>query len=131
MTTILKFVLNTHQQVLDVHLTGINSKKNIFISLTYEYLRIFSPCELSKVQSNKNTPSIPEVFHKKNVNIITIESVGKHGYRIVFDDDHHDVFSAEVLFTLSQHFEQHWPLYIKNLSSTNSREASINFKSVS
>lgn len=123
-------MLNTHQQVLDVHFTDTSSQQINVISLTYEYLRIFSPSELNKAKPNKNSPFIPKVFHKKNITIIAIESVGKHGYRVLFDDSHHDIFSSDDLLTLSQQFEQCWPLYIKSLSSTNSREESINFKSI-
>jgi len=131
MSTILKFILNTPSKALDVHFTSTTSQQNNIISLSFEYLRIFSPSELSKTKANNDgSPLIPEVFHKKNVTIIAIESVGKHGYRIIFDDNHQDIFSSEELLHLSVQFEQYWPLYIKSLSTTHSREASINFKSV-
>lgn len=130
MSTLFKFVLNTQLYTLDIHFKEDILQKNNIISLTYEYLRIFSPSELNKAKSNTNSPFIPKVFHKKNVTIVAIESVGKHGYRMVFDDGHYDIFSSDELLTLSQQFEQCWPLYIKSLSSTNSREESINFKPI-
>ena len=130
MSAILKFILNAKQKTLGVHLNNNTSSQNHIISLSYEYLRIFSPSELSKIAKTNNALSIPEVFHKKDITITFIESVGKHGYRIVFDDGYNDTFSGDELLNLAKQFDQYWPIYINSLSSANSREASINFKSI-
>lgn len=93
-------------------------------SYTYEFLRVFSPVALSK---SKNKP--PEVYHKKQVKLLLIESVAKHGYRFTFDDGHVDIYSTEYLLMLRDTQAGLWSNY---LAATNnighSREASIDIK---
>jgi len=132
MASPIKFTLKTKQQTLEVLLSDATSQSIPPLLLSYEYLRVFSPKELQKVSSNKTSTakSTPQVFHKKNVLLIAIEPLGKHGHRLIFDDGFDDIFSTNELFELSQNFNDNWSCYLENLSTNNSREESINFKAI-
>jgi DUF971 family protein len=125
MQNIEKFILNNSQSTLTCCFNDTTQS-----SLTYEYLRVFSPTEQKKTQSKKSPSTTPQVFHKKSVKIIAIEPLGKHGYRFVFDDNYSDVFSDNNLADLVKQHEQLWPEYELSLTSVNSREESINFKAI-
>ena len=103
---------------------------NSEIIMSYEYLRVFSPSEIKKIQSSKTQLTTPQVFHKKNIKLSVIEPLGKHGYRFIFDDNYSDVFSDIDLMTLYQNHTSSWANYTASLTSTNSREESINFKAI-
>ncbi|HBY86021.1 MAG TPA: hypothetical protein DEO86_09115, partial [Colwellia sp.] len=62
--------------------------------LSFEYLRISSDANSAK--KNK-AGQIQVTSHKKNVLLISIESVAKHGYRLIFDDDHSAIYSEDFL----------------------------------
>lgn len=122
---IAKLTLHSNQGFLTV--TDVLDES---ISLTFEYLRIFSPTESKKVQSSKSTSTSPQVFHKKQIKISTIDLLGKHGYRFIFNDGFTDVFSDADLINLYQQYDDSWATYEASLSSINSREENINFKAV-
>lgn len=89
--------------------------------LRFEYLRVFSPPISNSTKQNAL------VTHKKLVKLITIEAVGKHGYRLIFDDQHSALYSTEYLLQLIQEDEQRWQHYLTELqASGHSREAMIN-----
>jgi len=98
------------------------------IQLTYEYLRVYS------TQAEKTPAQGQEsqfVFHKKQVKLLNIEAVGKHGYRFIFDDNHKAIYSETYLLTLYNEHRQRWQAYLAETNaSANSREASIQFKEV-
>jgi DUF971 family protein len=105
------------------------SKKNLSIEfnngevacLPFEYLRVFTPT------ANKPTKQNSLVTHKKDVVLTTIESLGKHGYRFIFDDQHNAIYSTEYIALLVQEHDTRWQHYLTNLkASGHSREAMIN-----
>lgn len=96
-------------------------------ALSFEYLRVFAPTD------DKGQPSglTPKVYHKKQVQLLSIESVGKHGYRFIFDDGHSNTYSTDYLSVLVAEYEQRWQHYLNSASSAiNSREATIEIKEV-
>ena len=94
--------------------------------LSFEYLRISSDANSAK--KNK-AGQIQVTSHKKNVLLISIESVAKHGYRLIFDDDHSAIYSEDFLQTLALEHEIRWENYLSDLKdSGHSREAMIDFK---
>jgi DUF971 family protein len=94
--------------------------------LSFEYLRISADANSAK--KNK-AGQIQVVSHKKNVLLLSIESVAKHGYRLIFDDEHSAIFSEEYLQTLALEYETRWQAYLSILKdSGHSREAMIDFK---
>lgn len=132
MTNISKFTLNANQDVLEISLKDSLAEQSNPLSLSYEYLRIFSPSECQKAHSAKQpTPNnIPQVFHKKHIQLSHIEPLGKHGHRFIFNDGFNDIYSTAHLLELAYKFDANWSLYLSGLTSTNSREESINFKAV-
>ena len=95
---------------------------------SFEYLRVFSPL---KEKASVEIGNFSCVFHKKQVKLLNIESVGKHGYRFIFDDNHNAIYSAEYLNALYQEQNERWQLYLTETNASNkSRQASINFKEV-
>ena len=94
--------------------------------LSFEYLRISS--DTNSVKKNK-IGQIQVTSHKKNVLLTSIESVAKHGYRLIFDDGHSAIFSEEYLQTLALEYDTRWQNYLRILKeSGHSREAMIDFK---
>jgi DUF971 family protein len=92
--------------------------------LSFEYLRISSATSLA----NK-TKTAQVISHKKGVLLTHIESVAKHGYRLIFDDGHSVIFSEEYLQTLALEYESRWQDYLGELKiSGHSREAMIDIK---
>ena len=85
---------------------------------------------LMRTQLKKNKAGqIQVTSHKKNVLLISIESVAKHGYRLIFDDDHSAIYSEDFLQTLALEHEIRWENYLSDLKdSGHSREAMIDFK---
>jgi DUF971 family protein len=88
--------------------------------LAFEYLRVFTP------NNNNSAKQSPLVTHKKLVVLQAIENIGKHGYRLVFDDQHSTIYSEEYLVLLIKEYEQRWQHYLAELqASGHSREAMI------
>lgn len=115
MVKIERFILKQAEQKLSIYLV-----KDQLIELTFEYLRVFSPQSV-----NKKNPTVEA--HKKNIQLIAIESVGKHGFRLIFDDEHSAIYSAEYLELLALEYTERWQHYLAQLkASGHSREAMIN-----
>lgn len=111
------FTLNQPEK----HLTIAFSRKKTF-QLSFEYLRVFSP------QTIESKTAAVEA-HKKQVRLLVIEAVGKHGYRFIFDDNHSAIYSFSYLEALALEQKQRWQQYLAQLkASGHSREAMINIK---
>ena len=108
----------------------INTRKNSltidFINgdtacLDFEYLRVFTP---RQQQSAKQQTVIA---NKKLVQLIAIENVGKHGFRLIFDDQHNAIYTAEYFKLLIKEYDKRWQHYLAELkASGHTREAIIN-----
>lgn len=97
------------------------------IDLSFEYLRVFSPSN----DKGQPTGTTPKVYHKKQVQLVKIESVGTHGYRFIFDDGHSNIYNSDYLQLLALEYQQRWQRYLQSTSTAiNSREATIEFKEV-
>jgi DUF971 family protein len=108
-------------------LEDIEQQNSEVINLKFEYLRVFAPT----TDKDQAAGSAPKVYHKKLVRLLKIESVGKHGYRFIFDDEHSGIYNSDYLKTLGAEYQQRWQNYLKSTGSTvNSREASIEIKEV-
>ena len=114
--TITQFIINNTEKRLT-----INFAKSKSAHLSFEYLRVSSP--VPQTVKGKKTP----VAHKKSVVLTGIENVGKHGFRLLFDDQHSAIFPIEYLTLLCQEYEQRWQSYLTELkASGHSREVMIN-----
>ncbi|PCI53743.1 MAG: hypothetical protein COB45_09755 [Gammaproteobacteria bacterium] len=108
------FIINNTENNLTIN--TVNSKVS---QLSFEYLRVFSPTTEKQPQAL--------VSHKKSIMLTTIDNVGKHGYRLYFDDQHSAIYSSDYLELLIKEHDQRWQHYLSELkSSGHSREAMIN-----
>ncbi|MBL4942617.1 MAG: DUF971 domain-containing protein [Colwellia sp.] len=114
--SIKKFIINHSEKSLI-----INVVKSKATTLTFEYLRVFTP------SINNASKPAPLVTHKKLVRLNAIENIGKHGYRFIFDDQHSAIYSTEYIALLIKEHDQRWQHYLTELqTSGHSREAMIN-----
>lgn len=89
-----------------------------------EYLRAFMPTESDGPRKISS--------HLKGVQIAWLDLVGKHGFRIMFDDGHQAVYSPTYVKWLVENFETNWQEYLSALESQNkSREAKIDIVNLS
>ncbi len=110
-----KFVINKTKNKLSLQYDNNN------IDLSFEYLRISTP----NGDNNKGKTVLPT--HKKNVQLLAIEIVGKHGYRLRFDDEHSAIYTENYFTKLIAEYQLRWDKYLIELKeSGHSREAMIN-----
>lgn len=116
MSAIKSFKLNQHEGLLAITLND-----DAVMTFTFEFLRVFSPAVSQKGNQL--------ITHKKLVKVSSIESVGKHGYRFIFDDTHQAIYAVEYLQQLDRESSQRWQHYLSEIAaSQHSREASIEIK---
>lgn len=105
----------------------LNFADNFSQSLSYEFMRVYSPNE----QTSKKGQAKAPVSHKKMVKLLTIEPLAKHGFRMNFDDQHSAIYSAQLLQEYAHNKARLWQEYIDALAHTgHSREAMINITQI-
>lgn len=111
---IIGFIINNAENGLT-----INIVKGQAVQLSFEYLRVFTPITGNKQQAL--------ISHKKSIKLTAIENVGKHGYRLVFDDQHSAIYTPDYLELLIKEHDKRWQHYLSELkASGHSRETMIN-----
>lgn len=119
-------MLNNKQNQLKIEFSAKENTANA--QLSFEYLRISSPANSTKKMKNGQ---VAVISHKKAVALTNIESVAKHGYRLMFDDGHNAIYSEDYIETLVLEYEERWKSYLSELkASGHSREAMIDIKQV-
>ena len=132
MSKVIRFVINNTTACLSVlfdksALGSIEQDSSNAIDLSFEYLRVFAPTD----DKGQATGLTPKIYHKKQVRLLKIESVGKHGYRFIFDDGHSNIYSSDYLQRLAAEYQQRWHQYLQSASTAiNSREATIEITEV-
>jgi len=99
--------------------------------LSFEYLRVSSPANsVKKTSVNQAGQASGQVTsHKKAVQLVNIESLAKHGYRFIYNDDHRAIYSEEYLQTLVVEYDTRWQHYLSELkASGHTRDAMIDIK---
>ncbi|MAG75397.1 MAG: hypothetical protein CL811_01445 [Colwelliaceae bacterium] len=124
MLKIKAFTFDNQQNQLLVSLASKDNKLTDTWTFSFEFLRVIPfPAQLHQA-GKEQAQKVPA--HKKGVKLISIESVGKHGHRFVFDDEHHTIYSLDQLSLLHQQSDMLWQQYLNALSdSGHSREAMI------
>ena len=89
-----RFLINTSEKSITIDFIHGDTA-----CLSFEYLRVFTP------MAKQNAL----VSHKKHVVLTSIENVGKHGYRFIFDDQHSAIYSTEYLIVLINE-DGGWPM---------------------
>ena len=121
---ITRFIIDNALHSLTIEFSASENIANA--QLSFEYLRISS--NASSAKKNK-AGQVQVTSHKKNVLLVNIESVAKHGYRLIFNDGHSAIFSEEFIQTLAVEYETRWQDYLSELkNSGHSREAMIDIK---
>lgn len=120
-----QFIIDNSQKALSIRF--IENEKVLESKLSFEYLRISSPAQNAiKPGAKQNI-----ISHKKDVQLNKIERVGKHGYRLIFNDNHNAIFSEDYLKIIANNVEERWQQYLAALkASGHTREAMIDFKQV-
>lgn len=125
MSKIKRFIVNRATATLSIFDENAEKDSSKAIELSFEYLRVFAPTH----DKGKNAGAVPQVFNKKQVQLLTIESVAQHGYRFIFDDHHSDIYSADYLQLLADEYQQRWQHYLEHTgTAAKSREATIEIK---
>ncbi len=124
MLKIKAFTIDNQQNQLLVSLASKDDKLTDTWTFSFEFLRVIplpvQPNQAGKEQAQK----VPA--HKKEVKLVSIESVDKHGHRFVFDDEHHTIYSLDQLSLLHHQADTLWQQYLETLgASGHSREAMI------
>jgi len=115
-----RFTLNNQKAELMIKFSANKLSSSKEVILSYGFIRVLSP-QLTGGKQGKTL-----VCHKKQVLLSTIESVGKHGYRFIFDDQHSAIYSESYLEGLCQRHDELWQQYLDELkASGHSREAMI------
>ena len=87
------------------------------ITLTAEYLRVFSPS--AEVRGHGSSDYILQVG-KKNVVILDVKTVGLYAIQIVFDDGHDSgIYSWDYLVSLRENYDKNWNSYLRQLKNEN------------
>ena len=121
--TIKHFIINKKEKNLSLIRGQVETKVDVSL-LSFEYLRISTPED-----NNGQIKAI--ISHKKQVQLLAIESVAKHGYRFLFDDQHSAIYSDYYLQTLIAEQTDRWQAYLDKLkSSGHSRDTIINIQQV-
>ena len=79
---------------------------SVSYQLPYEYLRVSTP----NIKMVKGVKAL--ISHKKQVILSAIECVGKHGYRLLFDDTHIAIYSQDYLLKLALEKDLRWQNYL-------------------
>ena len=101
MSNITGFTIHRQAASLSIQFDGLEQDS---AELSFEYLRVFAPTD----DKGQPTGLTPKVYHKKQVQLLRIESVGIHGYRLIFDDGHSNTYSAAYIQVLLAEYEQRW-----------------------
>ncbi|WP_019027114.1 gamma-butyrobetaine hydroxylase-like domain-containing protein [Colwellia piezophila] len=121
---IINFIIDNSQHNLTIDFSASKGVTNA--QLSFEYLRICSPENSTK---KLKSGQVQVTSHKKDVTLISIESVAKHGYRLIFSDGHNAIYSEVYIHTLAIEYEARWQSYLNDLKATgHSREAMIEIK---
>lgn len=122
MKSISRFLLDNTARTLTIEFNSDERSFDESVNFTYEFLRV---CPVER--SPKKASSV--VSHKKNVLLLAIESVGKHGYRLIFDDKFDTILSVNDFITYGEQLDALWNEYLQELKkSGHTREATFDIK---
>lgn len=119
MVSISRFVLQKNNTALTID----TDEPTTQWQFNCEYLRVFTPAQIASKEI---------IGNKKGVALNSIENVGKHGFRLNFNDDHSCIFDIETFIDLAQYYDRNWQKYLELLSENKlTREARIDILNLS
>ncbi|WP_286264346.1 hypothetical protein [Thalassotalea atypica] len=129
MTSITRFVLNMKYKQL--HLVSSNQEKGEDETMCFpmEFLRVIDH-EADKLHAHKKSkPTL--ITNRKGVLLVAVESVGKHGFRLLFDDQFQRIVTEEELGYLYANQSVLWQQYLDDIKSSGlTRETAIEIKAL-
>ena len=88
------------------HLLDVSFADGSTFSLTWEYLRVFSPS--AEVRGHSPTQAVLQL-DKQDARIVRIEPVGQYALRLEFDDGHNTgLYSWSYLHELGVKYQENW-----------------------
>ena len=136
MLSIVKFQLAHQQKQLTVELSSNKGEPALTErwQFSYEFLRVLESSQAASafaanasVNPKGKAPTL--ATHKKDVVLTRIEAVGKHGYRLLFNDHYQVIYAAAELALFHQQTEKLWQVYLQQLSQNGQhRDAMINIQ---
>jgi DUF971 family protein len=120
MSSITRFNIDSRQRMLTVELSETATWE-----FPMEYLRV--------IDLNGITTSAKQtlVTNKKEVQLNNIESVGKHGYRLCFDDNYQVILNEQEFKQLHAQQETLWLAYLDAIKNSGlTRETAIDIKAL-
>ncbi|REL25296.1 DUF971 domain-containing protein [Thalassotalea euphylliae] len=132
MLSIVKFQLHQQQKQLSVELASPSGEQALTErwQFNYEFLRVLESSQASSAYAASPKGKAPALAtHKKDVVLTRIESVGKHGYRLIFDDGYQVIYAQAELALYHQQADLLWQTYSQQLSASgHGRDAMIDIK---
>ena len=102
--------LRQDSRLLDVSFADGNT-----YSLSWEYLRVFSPS--AEVRGHSPTQAVLQL-DKQDIRIVRIEPVGQYALRLEFDDGHNTgLYSWSYLYELGVKYTANWNNYLAKLKA--------------
>ena len=102
--------LRQESRLLDVTFSDGNT-----FSLSWEYLRVFSPS--AEVRGHSPTQAVLQL-DKQDIRIVRIEPVGQYALRLEFDDGHNTgLYSWSYLHELGVKYTENWQDYLAKLQA--------------
>ena len=97
------------------HLLDVSFADGNTFSLTWEYLRVFSPS--AEVRGHSPTQAVLQL-DKQDARIVRIEPVGQYALRLEFDDGHNTgLYSWSYLHELGVKYQENWQDYLTKLQA--------------
>ena len=124
MLTIHTFNINQQENNLTLLLADSSAKFNENWQFSFEFLRVI---RLPNQQATKQTQVVES--HKKDAQLISVESVAKHGFKLIFDDGFSCCYHQDEFALLNQQRDLLWQGYLDALkASGHNRQATIDIK---
>ena len=97
------------------HLLDVSFADGNTFSLTWEYLRVFSPS--AEVRGHSPTQAVLQL-DKQDARIVRIEPVGQYALRLEFEDGHNTgLYSWSYLYELGVKYSENWQGYLSKLKA--------------
>ncbi len=120
MTLITRFLIDSKQSILTVELSGKTPWQ-----FPMEFLRVI---DLNGINTNAKQAL---VTNKKEVQLVNIESVGKHGFRLCFNDSYQTILTENQFKQLHAQHDPLWQAYLDAIKNSGlTRETAIDIKAL-
>ena len=129
MTSITRFTVDMKNKQLRLTANNQGKSEDETMCFSMEFLRVIDH-EADEQRANKKANSTL-VTNRKDVLLLTIESLGKHGFRLLFDDKFQKIVTVEDLLYLHAEQAELWRQYLSDIKLSGlTRETAIEIKAL-